>query len=175
MTQHHLLDQLLYNGKESIIYPTAKIIAPEKLLLDDYAVICDFCFVMAGIYTKIGKYSRLSPYSMITGGGETYIHDYVDISYGAKIISGSDDIYSGYLSLPRIPSNQRKICRQRIEIHSYAYIGIHSIIFPGITIGEGAVTEPNTIVKTNLEPWTIYSGENCKKIGIRKRLAFGQS
>lgn len=162
--------RLLFKGKEAQIYPTARIVQPQNLLLDDYAVISDFCFVLAGTYTKIGKYSRLAPYAMITGGGEAYIHDYVDISYGAKILTGSDDIYGGYLSLPKVPAEQRKITRGRIEIHSYAYIGINTIIYPGVTIAEGAMTEPNTIVKSNLEPWIVYGGEECKKIGIRKKL-----
>lgn len=159
---------LLYRGKESQIYPLTRIVHPENLLLDDYAVISDFCFVLAGTYTKIGKYSRLAPYVMITGGGETYIHDYVDVSYGSKILTGSDDIYDGYLSLPNVPAERRKISRGRVEIHAYAYIGINSVIYPGITIGEGALTEPNTIVKQNLEPWTIYGGFNCMKLGKRK-------
>lgn len=162
--------KLLYRGLDSEIYPLSRIVQPENLLLDDYAVISDFCFVIAGTYTKIGKYSRLAPYAMITGGGETYIHDYVDISYGAKILSGSDDVYAGYLSLPKVPAENRKITRQRVEIHAYAYIGINTIIYPGVTIGEGALTEPNTIVRENLEPWTIYGGADCRKLGKRKRV-----
>lgn len=161
---------LLYKGKEAEIYPMARIIQPENLLIDDYAVISDFCFVLAGTYTKIGKYSRLAPYAMITGGGEAYIHDYVDISYGAKILTGSDDIYGGYLSLPKVPAEKRKITRARVEIHAYAYIGTNSIIYPEVTIGEGAMTEPNTIVKQNLEPWTVYGGITCEKLGKRKRV-----
>jgi hypothetical protein len=106
---------------------------------------------------------------MITGGGETYIHDYVDISYGAKILSGSDAIYEGFLSLPKVPPELRKLKRQRVEIHSYAYIGINTIIYPGVTVGEGALTEPNTVVKSNLEPWMVYGGESCAKMGKRKK------
>jgi hypothetical protein len=60
------MDNLLYKGNQSEIYPLARIIQPENILLDDYAVISDFCFIIGGIYTKIGKYSRLAPYSMIT-------------------------------------------------------------------------------------------------------------
>ena len=162
-------EPLLYRGINSQIYSFARIIEPGKLLLDDHAVISDFCFVMAGITTKIGKYSRLAPYSMITGGGEAYIHDYVDISYGVKIITGSDAVYDGYLSLPNVDPESRKIKRQRVEIHNYAYIGINTIIYPGVNIGEGAITEPNTIVKSNLEPWTVYGGAECKKLGMRKQ------
>lgn len=165
-------EPLLYKGTGAEIFPTAKIVQQNNLLLDDYAVISDFCFVLAGTYTKIGKYSRLAPYAMITGGGETYIHEYVDISYSAKILTGSDDIYSGYLSLPKVPAEQRKITRGRVEIHSYAYIGINTIIYPGVTIAEGAMTEPNTIVKQNLEAWTIYGGAACTKLGKRKHVKF---
>lgn len=100
---------LLCKEKEAHIFPMARIIKPENLLLDDYAVISDFCFLLAGTYTKIGKHSRLAFYAMITSGGEAYIHEYVDISYGAKILTGSDDIYVGYLSLPNVPAEQRKI------------------------------------------------------------------
>jgi acetyltransferase-like isoleucine patch superfamily enzyme len=163
-------DLYLYKGINSQVYGYSRIIYPQNLLIDDYAVISDFCFILAGIYTKIGKYSRLAPYAMITGGGETYIHDYVDVSYGVKIISGSDAVYDGYLSLPNIAPELRNLKRQRVEIHKFSYIGINSIIFPGVTIGEGVLTEPNTVIKNNLEPWTIYGGSDCSIIGKRKKL-----
>lgn len=167
------MEDYLYKGNNTTIHSLAKVIGENCLFIDDYAVISDFCFILCGKYTRIGKYSRLAPYSMITGGGETFINDYVDISYGVKILTGSDDIYNGYLSLPNVPAEKRNITRQRVEIHTYAYIGINTIIYPGVTIGEGALTEPNTIVKENLEPWTIYGGADCRKLGKRKRTVLG--
>jgi len=161
-------NQFLYFGKKVCIYSTAKIVSPENLFLDDHSIISDFCFILATGFTKIGKYSRLAPYSSITGGGQVYIGDFTDISYGVKIISGSDDILGPYLFSPTVPKEDRNIIRDQIQISNYSFIGSNSIIYPGVKIGEGVVVNPGTIVKNDLEPWSIYGEASCHLLGKRK-------
>ena len=40
---------------------------------------------------------------------------------------------------------------------------------PGVTIGEGALVGANAFVNKDLEPWGIYVGAPCKKVGERKK------
>ncbi|MHB2153598.1 acyltransferase [Calditrichota bacterium GD2] len=161
-------DDFLYMGRESKIYPLAKIIYPQNLFLDDFAIIDDFCFILASKFIKIGKYSHMAPYSMITGGGEVYIEDFVEISYGAKIISGTDDIFGEYLFTPSIPEEFRNVNRDRVTIGRFSFIGANSIVYPGVRIGEGVIVNPGTIVKQNLKSWGIYEGPDARLIGKRK-------
>lgn len=161
-------EQYLYHGKNVSVYPTAKIIFPNNLFIDDNAIISDFCFVLASKYVRIGKYSNLSPYSLITGGGEVYIGNFVEISFSVKIISGTDDIFGKSLFTPNVPSNFRNTKRLNVEIGDFVFIGANSIVYPGVKIGEGVIINPGTIVKRNLQSWNIYEGPECKLIGKRK-------
>ena len=109
----------------------------------------------------------MAPYSLITGGGSVFIEDFVDISYGVKIISGSDDIFGDSLFTPSVPSSMRKIQHQNVTIQKYTFIGANSIVYPGVTIGEGAIIHPGTIVNHDLKPWSIYGGFDCRSLGNR--------
>lgn len=161
-------DKLLFCGENAVVHELSKIVYPDHLFLDDFSVISDFTFILATKFVKIGKYSQLSPYSLITGGGEVYIGNFVDISYGAKIICGSDDIFGEFLFTSGVPKAYRNIIRNNVEINDYSIIGANSIIYPGVTVGEGVIVNPSTIVKENLKPWSVYEGVNCKLIGKRK-------
>ena len=51
----------------------------------------------------------------------------------------------------------------------HSALGTGTIVLPGVTIGEGAITTVNTVVNRDLEPWSIYSGTPARKIGIRRK------
>ncbi len=106
----------LYFGNDSVVYPLAKIIHPENIFLEDKAIISDFCFILASKYIKIGKYAHLAPYSMITGGGEVTIGNFVEISYGAKIISGTDDILVKIFLLLLYPLNLEILIEEKLKL-----------------------------------------------------------
>lgn len=160
--------ECLFKGRHVVVYPLAKIISAENLFLDDYSIISDYCFILASAYIKIGKYSRMAPYSMITGGGSVNVGDFVDISYGVKIISGSDDIFGESLFTPNVPPVLRKVKRMPISIGDYTFIGANSIIYPGVTIGEGVTINPGTIVKKDLQAWSIFNGVDCRYVCKRE-------
>jgi acetyltransferase-like isoleucine patch superfamily enzyme len=90
--------------------------------MDDNAIISDFVFILAEKYLKIGKYSRIGPQSILTGGGEILIGDFVDISYAVKIISVTDDIYGEYLITPCVPSQFRNVYHKKVVIRNYSFI-----------------------------------------------------
>jgi acetyltransferase-like isoleucine patch superfamily enzyme len=45
-----------------------------------------------------------------------------------------------------------------ITVGKYCYIGTHSYIMPGVTIGDGAVIVPRSMVKDNVGPNEIWAG-----------------
>lgn len=42
-------------------------------------------------------------------------------------------------------------------------------IIPGFKIKKGAFVGVSSLVKSDLEPWTIYAGTPCKPIGKREK------
>ena len=158
----------LYLGFGAIIRPWARIVNPKGLFVDDFAVIDDFSFILATARTHIGKFAHLSPFSLVSGGGEFQLGDFSEISYGAKIITGTDDIYGNYLFTPSVPIGLRNVKRSSVTIEELSIVGTNAIVYPGVRIGQGAIVCPGTIVKTNLLSWRVYEGIDCQCIGYRK-------
>jgi len=68
-----------------------------------------------------------------------------------------------------MPDGCNEIEYGNVIIENDVYIGANSVIMPGVTIHEGAVVGSNCFVNKDLEPWRIYVGSPCKKVGIRKK------
>lgn len=52
-----------------------------------------------------------------------------------------------------------------------AFIGIGSIILPGVTIGEGAIIGAGSVVTKDVPDWEIFAGNPAKFIGSVLKLA----
>ena len=51
-----------------------------------------------------------------------------------------------------------------VTIKRGAFIGMNTVIMPGVTIGEGAIVAAGSVVTKDVEPYTIYGGVPAKKI-----------
>jgi len=56
-----------------------------------------------------------------------------------------------------------------VRIEDHVWIGVRSIILPGVTIGEGAVVAAGAVVTTDVSPYTIVAGTPARNIGERPR------
>jgi galactoside O-acetyltransferase len=59
--------------------------------------------------------------------------------------------------------------RARIEIGRHVIIGAGTIVFPGVTLGEGSSIGSSSMVTKSTEPWGVYFGIPAKKIKNRQR------
>lgn len=56
-----------------------------------------------------------------------------------------------------------------VYIGDYAWICCRSIIFPGTTIGEGAIVTSGAVVTKDVPPYTIVGGVPARIIGYREK------
>ena len=91
------------------------------------------------------------------------------ISGGCRILGGSEDYKKGALMNPPIPEKYRNASRKGCILKDFSFIGANSCIFPGVTLGEGAVVGTSSIIRHDLEPWGIYIMKNGKMIKINTR------
>jgi acetyltransferase-like isoleucine patch superfamily enzyme len=56
-----------------------------------------------------------------------------------------------------------------VTISRHAILGVNVIVFPGVIIGEGAAVGAGSIVRKNLNPWTIYAGTSCREVRSRNK------
>ncbi len=99
-----------------------------------------------------------------------YIGDYVCIGAETIILMGGNnthrlDWFSDYPFLDKIVEEYQT--KGDTIIADGVWIGMRSIILPGVKIGEGAVIATGSVVTKDVEPYTIVGGNPAK--AIRKR------
>ncbi len=154
-------------GDDVTIWPEAKILFPDVIIIGDSVIIDDFVFIMGGKKMTIGSFVHIASFVSITGGGELVIDDFVGISSGCRVFTGDDDYLGGSLTGPTVPPQYRSPLRSYVYLKKHAIIGANTVILPGVTIGEGAAVGANSLVKSDLQPWTIYVGSPAKAIRTR--------
>lgn len=165
---NNLRDKLKFCGEGVRLYPLCKMIHTQNAELDNNSQIMDFAFIDAGKLLKLGKFSTVTWHCIIEGGAETRIGDRVFLGPGTKILTSTYKL-NGYYAIEHIPEECRATQYGNITIHDDAYLGANVTVLPGVTIGEGTVVGANSLVNKDLEPWGIYVGSPCKKIGEREK------
>lgn len=149
-------------GEDVIIWPLAKIIAPEVISIGDSVIIDDFTLLMGGADTSIGSFVHIACHTSIVGGGKFEMEDFSGLSGGVRIYTGSEDYTGNFLTNPTVPEPYRVLERSFVHLKKHAIVGSNSVILPGVTIGEGAAIGANSMVIRDCEPWTIYFGTPAK-------------
>lgn len=165
---NNVRDKLKYCGTDVRLYPLCKIIGAENAELDNNCRIFDFVYIDAGKGLIIGKYSSITWHALIEGGAKTTLGDRVFIGPGSKLLTSTYGL-NGYYAAEHLPKGCQEIQYGDITIEDDAYIGAGCIIMPGVTIRTGAVVGANSFVNQNLDPWEIYVGSPCKRIGTREK------
>lgn len=155
-----------------IIEQHVKLKNPKNYQIDrfvflDYGctILCDELHIESGCH--------LAVHSLITGGGKVLIGKYSGLGIRSTIISATDTIQKGIRhSGPMIPTSQRYVLRPTTVIEADAWSTTHVTILPGVTLGEGSVVLPGSVVMKDTAPWCVYGPERIKKYGKRKRVQF---
>ena len=151
------------------IYSLAKVVGSNNLSLGEKSQVDDFCFINAGKKTEIGRNVHIASFSTIVGGGECVIGDFAGLSAGCRVITTSDDFSGPYLTNPTVHPDFTNVKASKVEIGRHAIIGTNSVIFPGVTIGEGCAVGAGAVIRKNLKAWTVYAVIDGKLKELKKR------
>lgn len=162
-----ILKKIKKVGENVTIYDYVTIIKPENVFLNNNIIISEYCYLAAGKGLYIGNNIHISPFSSIVGGGFCILEDFVGLSAGVRLITGSEDISGGNLTNPTIPDEFRAYYRSYIICEKHSFLATNVIVHPDVTIGEGAVVGSGSIVTKDLEPWSIYMGRPAVKVKDR--------
>ena len=97
------------------------------------------------------------------------MENYSGISPKSVIYSAMDDFSGDYLIGPIHPETTTNVKGGVVTIKKYAQIGSNTVVFPSITIGEGAVIGACSLVNHDVEEWTINYGVPSKKYNERRK------
>lgn len=133
---------------------------------------------------EIGQHSRIDDFTLASGNitignyvhvashcsmmGDVICGDFSGISSGVRVYAKSDDFSGKYLAGPTIPRHMTNVTSRRVSIGKYALIGSGAMIFPGVNVGEGAVVGAGSLVRKDVQPWTVVVG-NGKVIAKRSQ------
>lgn len=159
-------------GANALIDVGVTMTGTENISIGDYTWIDSNCILTAVIgELKIGKRIHIAPGCVIASSCNLEIHDYVGIGAGAKIYSGSETARDGKrMSGPMIPERYKAYTRAPVIIQKDAFVGMNSVVMPGVVIGEGAIVGPNSFVTRDIEPWKMVLGVPAKVVGTRDKV-----
>ena len=127
------------------VHPTTYIAGHSKIAKDFKAGAYSYIGPNCIIYPKVelGSYSMLANNVSIIGKDHRY-----DVAGRPMIFSGREPLAS-------------------TSIGKDCWIGAHSIIMTGVTIGDGAIVAAGSVVTRDVDPFTIVGGVPAKKIKDR--------
>ena len=123
----------------SSIHWRAEFYAPERIVVGEHVIIGDSAF--------------------LDGRSGLTIGDNVNLGSHVSIYTREHDVNSPTFAETGGP----------VTIGDRAWVSSHSVVLPGITIGEGAVVAAGAIVTKDVPPYTIVGGNPAKPIGARNR------
>ncbi len=154
-------EELLQIGFKSIgngvkISRKTSIYSPNKISIGSNVRIDDFCILSGNI--TLGSYIHISANVLLYGSMGIDLEDYTGISSMTTVYSAMDDFSGDYLIGPIHPAELTNVTGGRVILKKYSQIGTHCVVFPKITIGEGAVVGACSLVNRSLDSWGVYYG-----------------
>jgi len=108
------------------------------------------------IYAGIDTSPGYSPGCYIQGAGQIYIGDYTQIGPNVGIISANHDLY-----------DNRNHMHSKVVIGKYCWIGMNSVILPGVVLGEHVIVGAGSVVTKSFENgYCIIGGNPAKEIKL---------
>ena len=151
-------------GTDIIIHETAIIKRPELVEMGSHVAIDPFFYMTTK--GKFGDWIHINSHVSVIGGEDSILEigNGVAISTGCRLICRSNDFNFTVRAIPFAPEVQM-LYGKHITIKDKVILGVNVVVLPDVTIGEGVRVGANSLVKEDLEPWGIYVGSPCHKIG----------
>lgn len=113
----------------------------------------------------IGAHTWIGPYCALDGSGGLSIGEWCSISSGVQIVSHDTALWA---------LSGGKIERQTapVRVGNYCYIGSHSVITKGVSIGDNCLVAAGAVVTRDIPSFSVVAGVPANIIG---RVVCGQN
>ncbi|WP_346856190.1 acyltransferase [uncultured Draconibacterium sp.] len=154
-------------GRNVLISRFAQFYGCEKIEIGDNVRIDDFCILSGEI--KLHNNIHIGAYCVLFGRNGIEMEDYSGLSPRCTVFSATDDFSGDYLIGPMADSRYTNVQGGKVWLKKYSQIGANCVVMPNVTIAEGAVLGAMSLVKRDLDDWSINSGIPSKFIKPRNR------
>lgn len=155
-------------GTDVSISRKASIYGAENMHIHDHVRIDDYVILSGCI--EIGSYVHIATQTIIFGGkAGVRISDFANISSRVALYAVSDDYSGEYMTNPLIPEIYKNTQNEPVLIEKHVIIATGSTVLPGVSLGEGCAVAAMSLVKQNVQPWTMVGGIPARYLKERKR------
>ncbi|MHA3980228.1 acyltransferase [Halovulum sp. GXIMD14794] len=148
--------------RTAVIVDFARIEMGRNVRIDPFAVI-----TCAGL--KIGSHVHIGSGCALSGSGCVSIGDFSGLSPRCLVFSSTDDYSGESLTNPTVPAHLKDVTTADVTLGRHVIVGAGTIILPGVTIGDGACIGAASLVKGDLDEWSIYAGTPVRRFADRSR------
>lgn len=154
-----------------MIHEPCIILKPEMVKIARTARVDALCKLEGGQGLVLGEFVHIASFSHLNvGGGRLVFEDHSGCSSHCCVGSASPDWSYLYVSAAE-PSEHHHVRRYVTRVCAYAVLFMGVIVLPGVTVGEGAIVKPGSVVCEDVAPWTIVQGNPAQKVGLRTILS----
>lgn len=165
------IDQLGFAsvGTDIAISDRCSIYGAGAISIGNHVRIDDFAILTAREPVVIGSHVHIAAFVFLSGQFGIILEDFVGVSPRATLLSGNDDFSGQWLPGPLAPEELRNVRGSGLHLGRHCIVGAHSVVLPGVSLGEGTVVGALSLVKETLGSWGIYGGVPARLIRPRKR------
>lgn len=119
--------------------------------IGDRVRIDDFCIFKG--HVEIGSYIHVAAFCSVSGAfANVQLRDFCTLSNRVSIFTGSDDYSADTLNNSQVPEEFTTVRKGEVAIGRAVLVGAHSVILPGVTIGDGGSVGAMTVVNRSVPP-----------------------
>src|SRR3954462_11276935 len=129
----------------------------------------DFCIFKG--HVEIGSYVHVAAFCSVSGAfAKVELKDFCTLSNRVSIFTGSDDYSADTLNNSQVPDEFTTIKKGPVVIGQAVLIGAHSVILPGVTIGDAGSVGAMAVVTKSIAPGEMARAPSAVAVvGPRKR------
>lgn len=155
-------------GEEVFISKKASIYGAENMKIGSHVRIDDFVILSGTI--SIGNYVHIAAATLLYGGSQGIdILDFANLSSRVAVYAVSDDYSGDFMTNPMIPEKYKKTIEGKVVIGKHVIIASGCTILPNVSLGEGCGVGAMSLVKKNVDSWTIVAGIPARYIKQRSQ------
>jgi dTDP-4-amino-4,6-dideoxy-D-glucose acyltransferase len=157
-------------GEGVLIDADARIVGSRRIRIGAHARVDAFCVLSAGDGgIAIGDHVHVAAHCFLAGAARIELGDFSGVSGRTSIYSSTDDFSGLSLTGPTVPDELRRVDSRPVRVGRHVIVGAGSVILPGVTLHDGAAVGAMSLVRGDVEPFTIVAGNPARAIGMRER------
>jgi acetyltransferase-like isoleucine patch superfamily enzyme len=164
-------DRFASYGRKVLIVPPARIESPDCISIDDGVIVHEHAWLC------VQRREGLPPPRLVIGA-RTSINRFAKIvchgsvSIGRHVVMADGVYISDVRHVPVADAAPALSPPEPVTIEDYVFLGIGSVVKPGVTLGRGSYVGAHSVVETDVPPYAVAVGAPARV--VRRRDSSGE-